>query len=107
MQKIKTLAPGVLLAAAIAAAAHLLGLIIPDAVLGKTLIALLLGMALSPLAGRFPAFNAGVSWTSKRILRAGIILGIAQLHAGAPRGRAPSSWRLRPRQLRRAICKEF
>jgi uncharacterized integral membrane protein (TIGR00698 family) len=88
MQKIKTLAPGVLLAAAIAAAAHLLGLIIPDAVLGKTLIALLLGMALSPLAGRFPAFNAGVSWTSKRILRAGIILsGIALsftqvLHAG-------------------------
>jgi len=88
MHRIKSLLPGVLLAGAIAAAAYLLGLVIPDAVLGKTLIALLLGMALSPLAGRFPAFGSGVSWTSKRVLRAGIILsGIALsftqvLHAG-------------------------
>jgi uncharacterized integral membrane protein (TIGR00698 family) len=88
MHRIKTLGPGVLLAGAIAAASYLLSLVIPDAILGKTLIALLLGMVLGPLFSRHAAFDAGVNWTSKRILRTGIILsGIALsfsqvLHAG-------------------------
>lgn len=82
VRKIKTLLPGILLSAAIAAGSYIAGLVVPESVLGKTLIALLLGMLISPLASRRDSFQAGVDWTAKRILRLGIILSGINLSFG-------------------------
>ncbi len=65
---------GILLSAAIAGFSFLISAIIPAGILGGTLIALLLGMSLNPIVSRYASFEPGVNWTSKKILRAGIIL---------------------------------
>lgn len=65
---------GVILSAAIAAAAFVINHFLPIDLLGTTLIALLLGMMLNPLFSRYSNLTGGVNWTSKVILRMGIIL---------------------------------
>lgn len=74
MNSVKKYLSGVLLSGAMAAMAYMISMIIPSGILGGTLIALLLGMVLNPLICRYKVFDAGINWTSKKILRAGIIL---------------------------------
>ncbi|NLL39040.1 MAG: YeiH family putative sulfate export transporter [Clostridiales bacterium] len=70
--------PGILLSGTIAAVSYMVSLFLPKGILGGTLIALILGMLLNPLLGRYKALETGINWTSKIILRTGIILsGIA------------------------------
>ena len=73
-QKLNKLAPGILLSACVAIVAMLLSSFIPGDLIGATVMALLVGMALNPILGRYQQFNAGVSYTAKIILRLGIVL---------------------------------
>ncbi len=74
MSHVKKNLCGILLSGGIAAVAYLISLIFPAGILGGTLIALLMGMLLNPLLSRYKGFEAGINWTSKKILRAGIII---------------------------------
>jgi len=74
MSSLKKYAPGIILSGGIAGLAFLISLIIPADILGVALIALLLGMLLNPLICKYDFFAPGINWTSKRILRTGIIL---------------------------------
>lgn len=65
---------GIILSGGIAAIAYLISLVVPAGILGGTLIALILGMLLNPLLSRYESFESGINWTSKNILRAGIIM---------------------------------
>ena len=73
-EKWKDIAPGMLLSAFVAIIAMLLSSFIPGDLIGATVIALLVGMALNPILGRYQQFNAGVSYAAKIILRLGIVL---------------------------------
>ena len=66
--------PGLFLAFGIAVVAYVINAILPSALLGATLIALLLGMLLNPIVMRTDSYDSGMNWTSKYVLRAGIIL---------------------------------
>lgn len=66
--------PGLFLAFGIAVVAYIINAILPSALLGATLIALLLGMLLNPIVMRTDSYDSGINWTSKYVLRAGIIL---------------------------------
>lgn len=66
--------PGLVLAFGIAVVAYILSEILPSGLLGGTLIALLLGMLLNPFVMRTDKFESGMNWTSKHVLRSGIIL---------------------------------
>lgn len=74
IKKIKTLTPGVLLSAGVAVVSILLSSLIPGDIIGATVMALLVGMALHPLLNRYSKFNEGVNFAGKMILRAGIVL---------------------------------
>ncbi|NMB01892.1 MAG: putative sulfate exporter family transporter [Firmicutes bacterium] len=65
---------GVLLCITIAFVAMIVNNLLPVDLFGIALISLLLGMALNPVISKQEIFTAGVNWTSKRILRVGIIL---------------------------------
>lgn len=65
---------GIILSAAIAGFAYLINSLFPIDLLGATLIALLLGMALNPFVDNYHALDWGINWTSKKVLRLGIIL---------------------------------
>lgn len=65
---------GIILSALIAAIAYIINDLLPIDLLGATLIALLLGMALNPLVANYEVLDPGMNWTSKKILRVGIIL---------------------------------
>ena len=73
MSNVKTYLSGVVLPVGIAAMAYIISLFLPAGFLGGTLIALILGMLLNPLVCRYEVFASGINWTSKKILRAGII----------------------------------
>lgn len=73
-QKLKNLIPGLLLSACVAMMAMFLSSLIPGDIIGATVMALLVGMALNPILNRYEAFSAGVNYTGKMILRIGIIL---------------------------------
>lgn len=66
--------PGLFLAFGIAVVAYIINAILPSALLGATLIALLLGRLLNPIVMRTDSYDSGINWTSKYVLRAGIIL---------------------------------
>lgn len=66
--------PGLFLAFGIAVVAYVINAILPSGLLGATLIALLLGMLLNPIVMRTDSYDSGMNWTSKYVLRAGIIL---------------------------------
>lgn len=74
MNNAKKYLSGIALSGAIAVVAYLISLVLPEGILGGTLIALLLGMLLNPLISRHKFFDSGINWTSKKILRVGIIL---------------------------------
>lgn len=65
---------GIILSFGIAIIAYLISLNLPAGILGATLISLIFGMLLNPLVCRYKAFELGINWISKKILRAGIIL---------------------------------
>lgn len=65
---------GIILSGAIAGIAYVISMFIPSGILGGTLIALIIGMLLNPLVSRTDVFEMGINWTSKIILRTGIIL---------------------------------
>lgn len=64
---------GTVLSVGIALSAYVISRFLPEGILGETLIALLLGMLLNPIFERLSGFQDGINWTSKKILRAGII----------------------------------
>lgn len=65
--------PGLLLSGVVAIVAVALTSIIPIALIGSSVWALLVGLALHPLARRYPLFGTGIAFTSKRVLRLAII----------------------------------
>lgn len=73
-KKLNNIAPGLLLSACVAMIAIFLSSLIPGDIIGATVMALLVGMALNPILKRYKQFNAGVSYTGKMVLRIGIIL---------------------------------
>lgn len=78
MGSVKKYSSGILLSGAIAGMAYVISLFLPAGILGETLIALIIGMLLNPLACRYEFLNPGINWTSKNILSGGIIIaGIA------------------------------
>lgn len=74
MSHAKKYLSGIILSGGIAATAYIISLFLPAGILGGTLIALIIGMLLNPLVCRYEVFNPGINWTSKKILRAGIII---------------------------------
>lgn len=74
MSHAKNYLSGIMLSGGIAAMAYMISFVLPSGILGGTLIALILGMLLNPLISRYEVFDPGISWTSKKILRAGIII---------------------------------
>ncbi len=78
MQKISNYSIGIVLSCGIAMFAYLINRCLPSGFLGETLVALLLGMCLNPIICKYDVFTSGVNWTSKYILRSGIVIaGIA------------------------------
>ncbi len=73
-KKLNNIAPGLLLSACVAIIAMFLSSLIPGDIIGATVMALLVGMALNPILNRYKQFNAGVSYTGKIVLRIGIVL---------------------------------
>ncbi|MDR7856871.1 YeiH family protein [Tissierella sp.] len=73
-KKLYNIAPGLLLSACVAIVAMFLSSLIPGDIIGATVMALLVGMALNPILNKYKQFNAGVSYTGKIVLRIGIIL---------------------------------
>ena len=73
MVKFKTLIPGIILSIGIALLATFVNEILPVDLIGVALISLLLGMLLNPVISKHKQYNQGVDWTSKKILRVGII----------------------------------
>lgn len=74
MNHVKNYLSGIILSGGIAAIAYGISLFLPGDILGGTLIALLLGMLLNPLFSQYKVFDSGIKWTSKKILRVGIIM---------------------------------
>ena len=74
MRPKKNYLAGIVLSGGIAVTAYTINLILPSGILGETLIALIIGMLLNPLVCRYEVFDSGINWTSKKILRAGIII---------------------------------
>lgn len=65
---------GVILAAVTAVASYIIDDALPTDLLGTTVIALLIGMLLNPWIEKQDMFEEGIDWTSKYVLRAGIII---------------------------------
>lgn len=74
LKKIKNIVPGMIFSACVAIVAMFLSSLIPGDIIGATVMALLVGMALNPILIKYKHFNAGVSYTGKMVLRIGIIL---------------------------------
>lgn len=74
IKTIHKILPGTLFSGFIALSALLLNSILPGDIIGATVMALLLGMALNPVFNKYGILNAGVDFTAKMILRLGIIL---------------------------------
>lgn len=74
MSKFKELFLGILICLFIALFAVFINQLLPVDLIGIALISLLLGMLLNPIISKYQLFKKGIDWTSKRILRIGIIL---------------------------------
>lgn len=74
MIKFKTTIPGTLLCIGIALLSTLISRILPVDLVGVALLSLLMGMLLNPIISKYNIFKKGTDWTSKKILRIGIIL---------------------------------
>ncbi|MDL2287882.1 YeiH family protein [Oscillospiraceae bacterium OttesenSCG-928-F05] len=74
MEKIKTVIPGIVFSMALAVLGNLLSNLIPSHFIGAGVIALIGGMALNPLLGKYKIFSFGLTFVSKRVLRYSIVL---------------------------------
>lgn len=74
MTKHSKLLPGILLCLAVVVGAVIINYLLPAGLLGLALLSLLLGMMLNPLTSKYNGLEAGINWTSKWVLRTGIIL---------------------------------
>lgn len=74
MEKYKKLISGILLSLTVALIASFINMVLPVDLIGIALISLLLGMLLNPVISKYKFYRQGIDWTSKRILRIGIIL---------------------------------
>ncbi len=74
LKRIKEIVPGLLFSVFVAIIAMFLSSLIPGDIIGATVMALLVGIALNPVFSRYKQFNEGVNFSGKMILRIGIIL---------------------------------
>lgn len=74
IRKIYNIVPGLVLSAFVAIIAILLSGLFPGDIIGATVMALLVGMALNFMLSRYKIFDVGVSYTAKTLLRIGIVL---------------------------------
>src|SRR5699024_3278409 len=74
IEKGKNLIPGLSLSALVAVIAIALSSLLPGDIIGATVMALLVGMALNPFFMKHQQLYSGVTFSSKKILRLGIIL---------------------------------
>ena len=74
VKNINNLVPGLLFSAGVSIIAIFLSSLIPGDIIGATVMALLVGMALNPILNKYNQFNAGVSYAGKIVLRIGIVL---------------------------------
>ncbi len=74
LQSAKNTAPGILFSAAVAVVAMYLSSLVPGDILGATVMALLVGMILHPVAKKNAVFHKGINFTGKMVLRLGIIV---------------------------------
>lgn len=73
-KKLNNIAPGLLLSSCVAIVAMFLSSLIPGDIIGATVMALLVGMALNPILNKYKQFGAGVSYAGSMVLRIGIVL---------------------------------
>lgn len=74
MNTIKKIFPGLLFTLLLGAFSMIISNIIPGDLLGSSVLALLLGMIFNPIIKKFSFLSDGIQFTSKRILKIGIIL---------------------------------
>lgn len=74
LEKFKKIIPGIILSVSVALLAIFLSSLLPGDIIGATVMAILVGIALNPILNKYSQFNEGVSFTGKMILRVGIIL---------------------------------
>lgn len=74
MNVIKKIFPGLLFTFLMGAFSMFISNIIPGDLLGSSVLALLLGMLFNPIIKKFSFLSDGIQFTSKRILKIGIIL---------------------------------
>lgn len=74
LEKINKVTPGILFSASVAVLAIFLSSLLPGDIIGATVMAILVGMVFNPLLNKYGQLNKGVNFTSKMILRVGIIL---------------------------------
>lgn len=78
LNKIKECGPGVLLSLMIALLSLLLSSIIPGNIIGSSVLALVIGIAINPLLKYRPETATGIQFVSKRVLKLGIVfMGIS------------------------------
>lgn len=75
----KNNAPGVLLSILLAMLALSITKITPKGYIGASVIAMLIGILLNPIVSKYKTFSFGLTFTSKKILKLGIILMGASL----------------------------
>ncbi|MDR7855246.1 putative sulfate exporter family transporter [Tissierella sp.] len=68
VKKIKNFVPGLFFSAGVAIVAMFLSSLIAGDIIGATVMALLVGMALNPILNKYKQFNPGVNFTGKIIL---------------------------------------
>lgn len=73
MNWIKTCTAGILLSAALAAVAKVIGGWIPYELISAGVFALLIGMILNPLISKYSVFQRGIQFVSKQVLKAAIV----------------------------------
>lgn len=74
MTKIKSYLPGLILTAYLAYFSNFISIYLPGGLISPSVIALLIGMSLNPLASKFIIVEKGINFTSKTILKLAIIL---------------------------------
>lgn len=74
MNKTASYLSGITISAVIALCAYALNSLLPGDIIGPSVLALLLGMALNPLVSRLAFMDGGIAFTSKKILKLGIVL---------------------------------
>jgi uncharacterized integral membrane protein (TIGR00698 family) len=72
--KVLKLLPGIILSALIALVAMLIESLLPIHIVGSAIIAMFIGVALNGVVKKYSVFHGGLKFTSKKILKAAIVL---------------------------------